>query len=184
MRRRDRYGFFSRSHPAALASQYNRLASLPSAPFEVLPGTSKRNSKLSSPKSKPPPPLDKRQKTLQHRSSTASLLPSLSTADMALETKRIDKWSEMLTVAVRDSGGNAKEWKVAGGWWDGRTNGGGKYRKLQRRVFKGVPDRWRRAVWGLEIEKVAEEAQRLGRVRTLEELTREYEVRSLVLLAS
>lgn len=86
----------------------------------------------------------------------------------------------MLTVAVRDSGGNAKEWKVAGSWREGRANGGGKYRKLQRRVFKGVPDRWRRAVWGLEIEKVAEEAQRFGRVRTLEELTREYEVRSVL----
>lgn len=82
----------------------------------------------------------------------------------------------MLQVAKRDTGGNVKEWDVAEGWWEGRASGGGgKYRKLQRRVFKGVPDRWRRAVWGLEIERVARESG--GQLPSLESLESEYNVR-------
>lgn len=109
--------------------------------------------------------------------STASLMPTLSATDIALETKRIDKWAKMLSVAKRDGGGNAKDWSVGESWWEGRkSGGGGKYRKLQRRVFKGVPDRWRRAVWGLEMERVAKEAEVGGRIPSLEELELEYTV--------
>ncbi|ORY87450.1 rab-GTPase-TBC domain-domain-containing protein [Leucosporidium creatinivorum] len=168
LKRVDRYGFFSQSHPAALACQHNRLATLSTAPYLTLPG-SKRSSKSSAPPQPTPPPVDPK------RMSTASLMPTLSPADIALETKRIDKWADMLTVARRDGGGNAKDWSVGEGWWDGRkSGGGGKYRKLQRRVFKGVPDRWRRAVWGLEMERVAREGGGGGRIPSLEELESEY----------
>lgn len=86
----------------------------------------------------------------------------------------------MLQVAKRDAGGNVKEWSVGEGWWEGRKGGGGgKYRKLQRRIFKGVPDRWRRAVWGLEMERVAKEGGGGGRVISLEELEKEYQVRAI-----
>lgn len=109
-----------------------------------------------------------------------SLRPSLDPVSMALESKRITKWSEMLLVASRDPGGNTQEWTVNSGWWEGRKGSSaiGKYRKFQRRVFKGVPDRWRRAVWGLEMEKFAREELEKGdgNVLSLEEIIRQYHV--------
>ncbi|GAA5988042.1 hypothetical protein JCM10908_002039 [Rhodotorula pacifica] len=187
LRRVDRYGFFSTSHPAALACQHHRLATLSSAPYSILPSVS--SSRRQSSKFPPPPaastaePSRTEKPALTHRASTASLLPTTALAPekIALETKRIDKWAAMLTVAKRDSGGNAQNWTVAPGWWNGRLPGGGggqggKYRKLQRRVFKGIPDRWRRAVWGLMMEKMSDEValQSRTRVPTLAELEAEY----------
>lgn len=49
----------------------------------------------------------------------------------------------MLEVSTRDSGGNICSWRVKHS----------KVRKLRERVFKGVPDRWRAAGWGVLIEK-------------------------------
>lgn len=98
---------------------------------------------------------------------------------MALELKRVTKWSEMLSVGARDVGGNTQEWKLASGWWVGRnsSSGGGKYRKFQRRVFKGIPDRWRRAVWGLQMERVAQESTKAGKpAPSLAQLALEYQV--------
>ena len=170
-----RYGFFSSSHPAALACQHNRLATLRAEPYSILAGSTKKPSKASS---KPPRSPSSTSHTLAHRASTQSLLPTLSSADMALEEKRIDKWGEMLVAARKDRGGNTQDWTVPAGWWDGRAGGGGgKYRKLQRRVFKGVPDRWRRAAWGLMMERMAEEVSGRERVQSLEALQDEYRVR-------
>lgn len=183
-----RYGFFSQSHPAALGSQHNRLATLSAAPYSTIPSlSSKRKPRRSAggtssaPKTSPVRP-DAR--SHPNRQSAVSLLPStdLAPESTARETRRIDKWSAMLSVARRDPGGNAQDWVVASSWWSGRVPGGGggqsgKYRKLQRRVFKGIPDRWRRAVWGLMMEKMASEVGSSGRGRlpSLEELKREYE---------
>ncbi|GAA6005608.1 TBC domain-containing protein [Rhodotorula paludigena] len=189
LRRVDRYGFFSHSHPAALASQHNRLVTLTAAPFTDLPSLSskKRSSRLSSSTSSAPSAVPARPQARNHpnRQSTASLLPSTAIAPdaIALETKRIDKWGSMLSVARRDPGGNAQDWAISAGWWSGRVPGGGggqsgKYRRLQRRVFKGIPDRWRRAVWGLLLERMADEVSRdgrRGRAPTLDQLKREYE---------
>ncbi|KAK4699309.1 hypothetical protein P7C70_g6952, partial [Phenoliferia sp. Uapishka_3] len=122
-------------------------------------------------------PNPDRVRTLGHRASTSSMLPELTQNDMALETKRIDKWGEMLEVGKKDRGGNTQEWSLKRGWWDGRGKAGeatGKYRKFQRRVFKGIPDRWRRAVWGLMMEKMAEEVAGKGKVQSLEALQDEY----------
>ncbi|KAL8287518.1 hypothetical protein RQP46_003376 [Phenoliferia psychrophenolica] len=181
LKRVDRYGFFSSSHPAALACQHNRLATLRSEPYSLLAGSNKKAAK--APVKAPASPLLATAR-LSHRGSTASLQPALTPVDMALETKRIDKWSDMLVVARKDRGGNAQEWTLAGGWWDGRgtASGGGKYRKFQRRVFKGVPDRWRRAVWGLMMEKMAEEVSGREHVQSLEALQDEY--RAFLLIPS
>lgn len=95
----------------------------------------------------------------------------------------------MLSVARRDGGGNAAEWTVAEYWWAGRKSGeatsGGKYRVLQRRVLKGIPDRWRNAVWGLEMERMAADKQAAGgRVQSVQALELEYRVTlSLALLS-
>ncbi|BGP56173.1 hypothetical protein JCM8202v2_003785 [Rhodotorula sphaerocarpa] len=190
LKRVDRYGFFSNSHPAAVACQHHRLATLSAAPFRIIPSISpkKRNKKVPppAPGSSPAPddvPARSDAPPLGHRASTVSLMPAnkISPEKIALETKRIDKWGAMLSVAHRDSGGNAQDWSVNPSWWSGRVPGGGggqsgKYRRLQRRVFKGVPDRWRRAVWGMMMEKMAGEVatQSRTRVPNLAELEKEY----------
>ncbi|GAA5873022.1 hypothetical protein JCM16303_006917 [Sporobolomyces ruberrimus] len=183
LRRVDRYGFFSQSHPSAVACQHNRLATLTPAAFQNLP--SLQGSKKGPRKSSSTPPSEIRpqmNRSHPNRQSTVSLLPSsaISPEQTELETKRIAKWADMLTVGRRDQGGNAEDWTLSPStWWTGRTPGGGgvekgKYRKFQRRVFKGIPDRWRRAVWGLLMERMAEEVGKRG-TPTLKELEREYE---------
>ena len=177
------YGFFSNSHPAALSSQHHNIFTLSAAPFEKVPSTDpkKRSTKPAPPA--PTAPLRPSTRNLSNRQSTISLLPStaISPDAVALETKRVGKWGDMLSVAKRDPGGNAQDWVVSSDWWSGRVPGGGggqsgKYRRLQRRVFKGVPDRWRRAVWGLMLERMAGEVEGArGGAPSLERLTAEYE---------
>ncbi|GAA5861048.1 hypothetical protein JCM1840_003062 [Sporobolomyces johnsonii] len=183
LRRVDRYGFFSQSHPAALACQHNRLATLSASPFDVVPSMSGSSSRKPPPPKASSSPLRSLDRHHPNRQSTASLLPwhAISPEQAALETKRTDKWASMLTVNHRDRGGNAQDWTVfPDTWWTGRVPGGGgggdrgKYRRFQRRVFKGVPDRWRRAVWGLLMERMAREAGGKG-TPSLEQLKREYE---------
>ncbi|BGP00236.1 hypothetical protein NBRC10513v2_004461 [Rhodotorula toruloides] len=187
LKRVDRYGFFSQSHPAALGSQHNRLATLSASPFSTIPSLSSKRTprpSTSGTTSAKPSPARPDARTHPNRQSIVSLLPSTDIApeSTARETRRIDKWSAMLSVARRDPGGNAQDWVIASSWWSGRVPGGGggqsgKYRKLQRRVFKGIPDRWRRAVWGLMMEKMASEVgpSGQGRLPSLDELKREYE---------
>ncbi|GAA5934984.1 uncharacterized protein JCM15063_003120 [Sporobolomyces koalae] len=188
LRRVDRYGFFSQSHPSAVACQHNRLATLTPSAFENLPSLGGTTSKKSSRRSSavpPPGPPSKPQLNRAHpnRQSTVSLLPAsaISPEQTELETKRIAKWSEMLAVGRRDPGGNAQDWTVSSSsWWNGRIPGGGgggekgKYRRFQRRVFKGIPDRWRRAVWGLLMEKMTQEVGS-NRAPSLDQLKREYQ---------
>ncbi|GAA5890532.1 hypothetical protein JCM8208_004904 [Rhodotorula glutinis] len=183
LRRVDRYGFFSNSHPAALSSQHHNIFTLAAAPFEKVPSTDhkKRSTKSAPPAS--PAPIRPSTRSLSNRHSTVSLLPStaISPDAVALETKRVGKWGDMLSVAKRDQGGNAQDWVVSSDWWSGRVPGGGggqsgKYRRLQRRVFKGIPDRWRRAVWALMLERMAGEVEgQRGGAPSLERLTAEYE---------
>ncbi|BGP49011.1 hypothetical protein JCM10450v2_004890 [Rhodotorula kratochvilovae] len=186
LRRVDRYGFFSGSHPAALSSQHHRQYTLSAVPFARIPSTSpKKRPAKPAVSAAPPAPIRPSAPNHPNRQSTISLLPStaISPDAVALETKRVDKWGAMLSVARRDPGGNAQDWVVGPEWWSGRVPGGGggqsgKYRRLQRRVFKGVPDRWRRAVWGLMLERMASEVEcRAGAepVPTLDELRREYD---------
>ncbi|WVR07432.1 hypothetical protein IAU60_004473 [Kwoniella sp. DSM 27419] len=54
------------------------------------------------------------------------------------EAERVDKWGNMMKVKTRDQGGNISTWE-----W--RRDGQGA--KLPRRVYKGIPDRWRMAAW-------------------------------------
>lgn len=53
------------------------------------------------------------------------------------ETTRIPKWGRMLEVRGRDRGGNAQSWGVKPS----------KAHKLRKRIYKGIPDRWRSAAW-------------------------------------
>ncbi|KAG9313937.1 RabGAP/TBC [Chiua virens] len=53
------------------------------------------------------------------------------------EFERIAKWGRMMEPSSRDRGGNVVSWSVKAS----------KAHKLRRRVYKGIPDRWRSAVW-------------------------------------
>ncbi|KAG2136483.1 rab-GTPase-TBC domain-containing protein [Suillus bovinus] len=53
------------------------------------------------------------------------------------EQMRVAKWDRMLEVLSRDGGGNVESWGIKAS----------KMHKLRQRVYKGIPDRWRRAAW-------------------------------------
>ncbi|KAF8167569.1 rab-GTPase-TBC domain-containing protein [Crassisporium funariophilum] len=59
------------------------------------------------------------------------------------ESSRIAKWTRMLQPQKREHGGNVETWYV-------RPS---KESKLRERVYKGIPDRWRRAAWDLLMSK-------------------------------
>lgn len=50
---------------------------------------------------------------------------------------RVAKWGRMMEVRSRDPGGNVESWGIKAS----------KGHKLRRRVYKGIPDRWRSAAW-------------------------------------
>lgn len=78
-----------------------------------------------------------------------SSLPTVteSADDRKREDRRIAKWGRMLVPGVRDSGGNISKWKI-----EER-----KAHKLEERIFKGIPDRWRSAAWYTLLEQRAAE---------------------------
>ncbi|KAM0789326.1 hypothetical protein ACM66B_000162 [Microbotryomycetes sp. NB124-2] len=155
----DRYGFFPSTHPGATSSQHHRIARLDAITYQTLAGSRQK---------RPRGPANVKE------SRRLDVTPEAT----AVETRRIDKWAEMLQVVRRDQGGNIAEWAVHDDWWNGRDNQGvssGKYRKLQRRIFKGVPDRWRRAVWTVEMERMARENKdKSRRTPSLTQLEKEY----------
>lgn len=172
-----RYGFFSDSHPAALASQHHRLATLHSAPLLSIPSSRSIFRRTKSANVKPAPSIQATKST-----NRASHLPSQDPLSQALESTRISKWASMLTPLSRDSGGNISQWTIPPSWWEGKRAGGGKYKMFQKRVFKGVPDRWRRAVWGLMMERWAKEEEGRGeKIMGLKELEKLYFVRFVLL---
>lgn len=73
----------------------------------------------------------------------ASFRDPASTLSKAKEARRIDKWTQMLEPASY-IGGNASSYKV-------RTQFRNSV-KLESRVFKGIPDRWRAAAWWALLE--------------------------------
>lgn len=168
----SRFGFFSGSHPAALACQHNRIAVLHAKPYSTFPGKSPKSTPLASRK-----PIS--DFALRDRAgSTASVVPLPSPTALKLELKRIAKWGDMLRVKTR-AGGNVTEWDLAQGVAEGS---GGGWTKLQRRVYKGVPDRWRRAVWGLELERFRDTLATVPRkAKSLDELSRDYRVSASLL---
>jgi hypothetical protein len=72
---------------------------------------------------------------------------------------RVAKWDRMLEVLGRDSGGNVESWGIKAS----------KAHKLRERVYKGIPDRWRRAAWEVLMNRFS----RSGR-KAVEELGSHY----------
>ncbi|KIJ66440.1 hypothetical protein HYDPIDRAFT_166664 [Hydnomerulius pinastri MD-312] len=99
-------------------TSHDRLVLLPAAPLL------KRLSLVTAgPKSAPSQAV-----------SVSSLPPPSSPLK---EAERIAKWGRMMEVSSRDRGGNVQSWGVKAS----------KTHKLRRRVYKGIPDRWRSATW-------------------------------------
>ncbi|KAH0837909.1 RabGAP/TBC [Lanmaoa asiatica] len=99
-------------------ASHDRLVRLPSAPLL------KRFSTVTAgPKTAPSQAM-----------SVTSLPPPSSPSK---EAERIAKWGRMMQVSSRDSGRNVESWAVKAS----------KAHKLRKRVYKGIPDRWRSAAW-------------------------------------
>jgi hypothetical protein len=77
---------------------------------------------------------------LSHAVSVSSL-PAASSP--LKEQMRVAKWGRMMEVVSRDHGGNIESWDVKAS----------KAHKLRRRVYKGIPDRWRSAAWEMLIDR-------------------------------
>ncbi|TYJ56104.1 hypothetical protein B9479_003214 [Cryptococcus floricola] len=133
----DRYGFVKEPHRNRSES---RLASIPSAALSKVPKLPS-HSPLSG---KPPVEPNNNFGPSNGNCPTANppKSPSLdgSEEDRAKrkETERVGKWARMMKVKKRDPGGNIAEWD-----WSHDRQG----TKLQNRVYKGIPDRWRMAAW-------------------------------------
>lgn len=81
-------------------------------------------------------------------SNKIDLISSLRSASQetqrSKEQERVNKWSDMLVTAER-KGGNSVVYKIKD-----ELQGS---EKLERRVFKGIPDRWRAGTWGALLEE-------------------------------
>lgn len=102
-----------------IVPSHDRLVLLPSGPLLKRLASVRAGSKKSAP---------------SHAVSVSSL-PAASSP--LKEQMRVAKWDRMLEVRSRDSGGNVESWGIKAS----------KTHKLRQRVYKGIPDRWRRAAW-------------------------------------
>ncbi|GAC99884.1 hypothetical protein PHSY_007487 [Pseudozyma hubeiensis SY62] len=136
----DRYGFFSDS-PSSVQHKTTLLPSnLFDAPFPrkgsrgVATQSGRAPASLSGACTPPHAHGDEKAKT------SAVIQRARAAADAVhrqREQERTAKWARMLTVKSRDQGHNAVQFDFN----DGID------RKLRRRVYKGIPDRWRSAAW-------------------------------------
>jgi len=69
--------------------------------------------------------------------SSLNSLPSVTVPPK--ESSRIFKWTRMLIPQKREHGGNVESWRIKPS----------KEAKFRERIYKGIPDRWRRAAWDL-----------------------------------
>lgn len=69
-------------------------------------------------------------------------------AETQIELRRISKWNEMLIGDSRDAGSNIISYRLNDSWTNQRD-------RFEKRCYKGIPDRWRRAGWNLLIKYYA-----------------------------
>ncbi|WWD18988.1 hypothetical protein CI109_103445 [Kwoniella shandongensis] len=149
----DRYGFIN--EPLRNRSE-TRLALIPSSPLTKVPKLPSISPLAGKPAAEP----------------ISSFMPSADPGPSARipqsprmdgngeerlrqkESERVGKWGKMMSVKNRDKGGNINEWE-----W--RTDGQGA--KLPRRVYKGIPDRWRMAAWWTLAEERTREYKGKGK---------------------
>ncbi|WVQ99910.1 hypothetical protein IAU59_007053 [Kwoniella sp. CBS 9459] len=133
----DRYGFVNEPHRNR---NETRIALIPTSPLQKIP----KLPSVSPLAGKPPAEPNNAFMPSSDSGPSAKTPPSprLNGSEeaklKAKETERVDKWGKMMSIKRRDHGGNICE-------WDWRKDAQGA--KLPRRVYKGIPDRWRMAAW-------------------------------------
>ncbi|WRT68299.1 uncharacterized protein IL334_005275 [Kwoniella shivajii] len=132
----DRYGFI---HEPLRNRSETRLALIPTAPLTKIP-------KLpSSSPLKGKPPVEPNSSFAPTDSGPSARLPSSPNINSSevdrmkkKEAERVGKWGKMMSIKNRDQGGNISQWE-----WRSDVD----KNKLIKRIYKGVPDRWRMAAW-------------------------------------
>lgn len=110
--------FFRTSYGFFTIPSHDRLIRLPSSPLR-----------------KGLAPVRASSKSAPSHAVSVSSLPAASSP--LKEQMRVAKWGRMMEVRSRDPGGNVESWGIKAS----------KGHKLRRRVYKGIPDRWRSAAW-------------------------------------
>lgn len=167
----DRYGFFTPAHLNTTSGRLVLLAKEPcmdipkkpitskvkgkqklqdlstlTSPYITLPsgaGHPQGQSRNYSPRTSLQPPSSQNLSTSTSLSSLRSVTggPLAQSANTKKEPMRILKWyDEMIVPSRRDTGGNVSSWKLSDSMVRDEN-------KLQRRIRKGIPDRWRLAAW-------------------------------------
>ncbi|WWC71665.1 uncharacterized protein I206_105623 [Kwoniella pini CBS 10737] len=164
----DRYGFVN--EPLRNRSE-TRVALIPSAPLMKIP-----KLPSSSPLDvKPPAEPSNNFMPSNDNGPSPKLPPPSPTLKASEEDKirkkefnRVDKWSRMMSIKRRDSGGNILEWD-----WSSRLME--RREKLNRRVYKGIPDRWRMAAWWTLAQEQTDKKGKGKANKSVEDLERDYQ---------
>jgi USP6 N-terminal-like protein len=110
---------------------HDRLVLLPSSPLQ---------KRLSRTRAGPP-----------NAPTSAVPLASIPPAPVSSkESTRITKWNRMLLPARRDTGKNVETWSLKPS----------KMSKIRERTYKGIPDRWRSAVWDMFVRQETKSGKR------------------------
>ncbi|KAG0698444.1 rab-GTPase-TBC domain-containing protein [Suillus ampliporus] len=117
------------------AEELNVLSSLDRYGFFIVPSHDRLIRLPSGPLVKGLTKVRAGSKSAPSHAVSVSSLPAASSP--LKEQMRVAKWGRMLEVMSRDSGGNVESWGIKAS----------KAHKLRQRVYKGIPDRWRRAAW-------------------------------------
>ncbi|KDN49252.1 RabGAP/TBC [Tilletiaria anomala UBC 951] len=144
----DRYGFFSSNLSTRIAQ--GRVVVLHSAPFKKLPKVRSARRVTSSPLATSGLDAFAADEEVNAAQKAAEVgFSKRNSAESQLRKKelgRIAKWEKML-VPIKSVDEPATRFKLSA-----NTNA----RKVRRRVFKGIPDRWRAAVWEALIRQQVE----------------------------
>ncbi|KAK4688988.1 hypothetical protein P7C73_g1125, partial [Tremellales sp. Uapishka_1] len=162
----DRYGFVN--EPLRNRSE-TRLALIPTSPLLRFPKLSSESPlKNKQPAQATPSPMIASSSEEPGPSAKIPSSPTLSAGEEGRqkrkEDERVSKWEKMMSVKKRDQGGNVSEWK-----WAQNVDG----KRLDRRIYKGIPDRWRMAAWWTLAESKADGMSK-GKKKAAEELGQDY----------
>lgn len=159
-----RYGFV---HEPLRNRSETRLALIPKAPllkFPKLPSTSPTPANSAPP---PAPSFSAQEGPAPRTPTSPRILPGENDRHRRKEQERVGKWMKMMSVKKRDQGGNTVQW----GWRSDVQD------KVKKRVYKGIPDRWRMAAWWTLAEEQTANYKGKGRAtRSAGDLAQEYQV--------
>ncbi|KAG1868261.1 rab-GTPase-TBC domain-containing protein [Suillus subalutaceus] len=139
------------------AEELNVLSSLDRYGFFIVPSHDRLVLLPSGPLLKRLTSVRAGSKSAPSHAVSVSSLPAASSP--LKEQMRVAKWDRMLEVLSRDDGGNVESWGVKAS----------KAHKLRQRVYKGIPDRWRRAAWEVLMNRFSKSGR-----KAIEELGNHY----------